>query len=205
MRVAHIEVLVEEPSMGAALRLLLPRMVGRATWQLHEHRSKSQLLRSLPIRLAGYRSWLPNDHRIVVVVDRDTDDCTELKERLETMAHHAGFATRAKPARGRFSVVNRVVVEELEAWYFGDWQAVRTAYPRVKATVPSKAPFRSPDAITGGTWEAFERVMQDAGYFKTGLRKIEAARNVASHMDPSRNTSPSFQALRTALLEMVAA
>ena len=67
----------------------------------------------------------------------------------------------------------------------------------------SQARYRSPHAIKGGTWETFERVMKAAGYFKTGLRKIEAARAVAAHMDPSRNTSPSFQVLRVALTEMV--
>ena len=48
-----------------------------------------------------------------------------------------------------------------------------------------------------------ERVLQRAGYFKTGLRKIEAARTVAAHMEPSRNTSPSFGALRASLANMV--
>lgn len=38
--------------------------------------------------------------------------------------------------------------------------------------------------------------MKKAGYFETGLRKIECARTIAQHMEPARNTSPSFQALR---------
>jgi broad specificity phosphatase PhoE len=101
--------------------------------------------------------------------------------------------------------VNRLVIEELEAWYFGDWEAVRKAYPKVNATIPSQGKYRSPDAIKGGTWESFERVMKAAGYFKTGLRKIEAARAVAAHMDPSRNRSRSFQVLHEALAEMATA
>ena len=40
-----------------------------------------------------------------------------------------------------------------------------------------------------------------AGYFSGGLRKIEAAEQIAPHMDPSRNTSHSFQVFRDALLE----
>jgi hypothetical protein len=69
---------------------------------------------------------------------------------------------------------------------------------------PDKAAYRAPDKIKGGTWEAFLRVLQQAGYFTTGLRKIEAARAIAEHMVPSRNTSPSFCALRDALDEMSA-
>lgn len=79
---------------------------------------------------------------------------------------------------------------------------MRKAYPRVNRNVPSRARYRYPDEVTGGTWEAFERVLKSAGYFTTGLRKIEAARAIARHMEPGRNTSPSFQALQGALCEM---
>jgi integrase len=205
MTVAHVEVLVEEPSAEAALRVLLPRILGATSFEVYPHSCKDELLERLPDRLRGYASWLPDDWRIVVVVDRDDDDCDKLKKRLESMAHEAGLATKSTPEGKRFWVVNRLAIEELESWYFGDWEAVRHAYPKVNANVPSQARYRFPDAIKGGTWEAFERLMKAAGYFKTGLRKIEAARAVAAHMDPNRNSSPSFQALRDALREMATA
>ena len=71
---------------------------------------------------------------------------------------------------------------------------MQSAYPRVSASVPRKAGFRDPDAIAGGTWEAIERVLKKAGYFSSGLRKLELARSVAGHMDIQRNRSRSFQA-----------
>ena len=111
--------------------------------------------------------------------------------------------TRTHPQQGHFTIVNRIAIEELEAWYFGDWEAVRTAYPRVSQNVSRRARFRNPDAIAGGTWEAFERTLQRHGYFKEGLRKIEAARSIAQYLDPASNTSRSFQVLRDALLEFV--
>ena len=54
------------------------------------------------------------------------------------------------------------LVEELEAWYFGDWEAVRKAYPKVSRTVPRSARYRDADKIVGAA-EAFERVMRGAG------------------------------------------
>jgi hypothetical protein len=39
-------------------------------------------------------------------------------------------------------------------------------YPRVSKSTPERAKYRDPDAIAGGTWEAFERILQNAGYFK---------------------------------------
>ena len=202
MSVNHIEVLVEEPSAEAALRFLLPKMVGNASFQIYGHQCKADLLQQLPALLRGYARWLPPDWGIVVVVDKDTDECDALKARLEQMAVDARLTTRTQTGGGPYVVANRIAIEELEAWYFGDWEAVQAVYPRVSGTIPAKAKFRDTDAIAGGTWEAFERVLQRAGYFRNGLRKIEAARAIAPHMEPARNRSRSFRALREALAEM---
>ncbi|MGK2915782.1 MAG: DUF4276 family protein [Porticoccaceae bacterium] len=187
-------VLVEEPSMEVALEILLPKILTEVDFEIRRFQCKDDLLKSLPTRLRGYSKWLPERWTILVLVDRDNHDCAALKQRLETMAAEAGLITKATAGAGnRFQVANRIVIEELEAWFFGDWQAVKAAYPKVSATVPQKAGFRDPDAILGGTWEALERVLRRAGYFSTGLRKLECARTVAQHMEPARNTSRSFR------------
>ena len=78
-------------------------------------------------------------------------------------------------------------------------------YPRVSPNVPQQAGYRDPDAIQGGTWEAFERILKKRGYFRNGrLRKTEAARAIASNIDPARNRSRSFAAFRDALAEATA-
>jgi hypothetical protein len=204
MSVAHLEIFVEEPSMEAALQSIVPKIIGDLSFAIYPHQGKGDLLKNLPARLKGYAAWLPEDYRIVVVVDRDDDDCAELKEQLEKIASDARLITRTQAKGQVYQVVNRLAIEELEAWYFGDWQAVQAAYPGVNSNVPQKAGFRDSDAITGGTWEAFERVLRKARYFRGGLAKIQAARDVARHMDPNRNRSKSFRVFREALSEMAA-
>jgi hypothetical protein len=201
MPLTHIEVMVEETSMETALRVLLPKIVGPVHCAFQRFSGKRALLRELPRRLQALKRMFQPGWLVVVVVDRDRDDCRQLKSRLEREAALAGLATRTSSPDRSFAVINRIAIEELEAWYFGDWPAVVTAYPRVPAMVPTRARYRDPDAITGGTWEAFERLLQQAGYFAGGLQKIEAARTIAPHMDPSRNTSRSFQVFRDALHE----
>ncbi len=196
---------VEEYSMEAALEQLLPRMLGGVEFQIIRFQCKDDLLKKAPERLKGYASWLPEPWRILVLVDRDDDDCIELKASMENMAAAAGLLTKAATTHGQhFQVVNRIAIEELEAWFFGDWTAVRAAYPRVSATIPNKAGFRDPDSIAGGTWEAMERVLKRAGYFSTGLRKLELARSVGAHMEPQRNGSRSFQAFSGAVAAALA-
>ena len=189
--------------MEAFLRELLPKMIADASFRIHTFQGKRGLLLNLEKRLRGYARWLPQEHRLFVLVDRDQDDCRELKQRLEDAAMKAGLRTRAHPAGAPWQLANRVVIEELEAWYFGDWQAVRAAYPKVSDTIPQKAHYRNPDAIKGGAWEAFERVMRQRGYFAAGLRKVEAARAIAAHIDPARSRSPSFKVFHDALTDAV--
>lgn len=190
--------------MEAFLRELLPRLIGTdMTFQIHPHQGKRDLLGKLNARLRGYARWLPQTSRIVVIVDRDKNCCEQLKHQLENMAEAASLVTRSSAGASSWQVVNRIAVEELEAWYFGDWSAVRRAYPGVSKHIPEQAKYRNPDSISGGTWEAFERVLQKSGYYTSGLRKIEAAQKVGRQIEPALNASPSFSVFRDALLEAV--
>lgn len=203
MTAPHVEVLTEEPSMEAFLELLMPRLLPEATFAVHSFQNKQNLLKKLGGRLRAYGKWLPENYRIAVVIDRDGEDCHELKDQLEFASVGSGLATRTQIADSRWRIVNRIVVEELEAWYFGDWEAVCRAYPRASRNIPNKARYRYPDSIKGGTWEAFERIMQRCGYFEGGLRKVEVARAIAKFIDPGRNRSHSFLKFRDAILEAV--
>jgi hypothetical protein len=205
MTATHLELLVEEPSMEAFLRAFLPRLLPQdRTFEVHAFEGKGDLMGKLEARLRGYAAWLPADWRILVVVDRDDEDCLGLKQRLEATAQRAGLCSRSRAGGLPWQLVNRIAIEELEAWYFGDWSAVRAAYPRLPSTIPNQQRYRDPDAIAGGTWEAFERIMQRHGYFKGGLRKIEAARLLGGELEAGRNRSASFCRFRDAVLDAVA-
>jgi len=186
--------------MEALLRSLLPKLIGPVHCNFQLFPGKPALLRRLPPRLRALRRMWQPGWLVLIIIDCDRDDCRTLKRRLEADAHTAGLMTRSSNPSGPIQVINRIAIEELEAWYFGDWQAVMAAYPRMASSVPARAAYRVPDAIAGGTSEALERLFATAGYFSNGLPKIEIARRIGPHMEPARNTSRSFQVLRDALL-----
>ena len=205
MPASHFEFLVEEPSMEAFLDAWLPRFLPpHCTFEIFVHPGKHALLRRLGSRLRGYANWMPPEYRIVVVVDRDSDECEELKLRLEQICESVGLRSRRAAGGPEWQVVTRIAIEELEAWYFGDWPAVRAAYPRIPAQIPDRVARRNPDAIRGGTWEAFERVLRRYGYFRQGLAKVRAATDIGRHIDPARNRSRSFAVFRDAIGKAVA-
>ena len=201
----HLEFLLEEPSAEAFLSGLLPRFLPRTvTWRFIVFQGKMDLVAKLPNRLKAYRQWLPHDHRLVVLVDEDRQDCRALKQRLEQSAAEARLLTKSAARVGEsFVVVNRIVVEELEAWYFGDVPAIANEFSGISPNLGNQAKFRDPDAVAGGTREAFERVLQGAGHYPAGLSKIDAARRMGLAMTPSQNCSRSFRQFFGALSALI--
>ena len=190
--------------MEAFLRSWLPRCLpDDRSFHIHAFQGKTDLLSRLEQRLFGYAAWLPADWRIIVLVDRDNDECRGLKSQLENMCARAGLATRRAHPGANWRGATCLAIEELEAWYFGEWIAVRSAYSTASRHVPAKARYRDSDNIRGGTWEAFERVMQRSGYFKGGLEKVRAAREIGIQIEVERSVSPSFRHLAHVLTEAV--
>ncbi|BAQ63583.1 DUF4276 family protein [Geminocystis sp. NIES-3709] len=127
-----------------------------------------------------------------------------LKQKLEGIAKQTGFITKTSRTNNQdFQVLNRIVVEELEAWFFGDINAIRQAYPRVSQNLINQKPYRNPDNIKGGTWEALEKILNKAGYFQGGLQKLVCAREISGYMNLNENRSKSFQIFVQGLLEII--
>jgi hypothetical protein len=197
----HIEFLVEEESAEVALYNLVPKIVGPdISFDIHVFQGKHDLLSKLPDRLNGYSRWIPDHWHIVVLIDEDREDCNFLKGELEQAAERVGLVTRSMVRSNQnFQVLNRLAIEELEAWFFGDIEALVQAYPKVPQTLNRRRRYRDPDAIRGGTWEALGRVLRRAGHYPERMPKIEIARMVSEFMDPERNSSRSFQVFRDGL------
>jgi hypothetical protein len=190
--------------MEAFLEGFLPRFLNQGVdYKIINHQSKAQLLKKIPNRLRGYTNLpLKDQPKILLLVDRDRDDCLRLKEKLEQACSDVGLKTKSSPAPdGSFHVVNRIVIEELEAWYFGAVPALIDAFPGVPKTLANKNGFRDPDAVRGGTHEKLLKVLQEAGHYigREQLPKMDVARKIATRLDPHTNASGSFQHFWTGL------
>ncbi len=189
----HIEILTEEPSAEIALYQILPKIIRstEVTYKIITHQGKDDLLKKLPGKLRGYKKWMPENYRIVVLVDKDSQDCHRLKAELEKIAHQAGLVSKSRFSKHVFQVLNRIAIEELEAWFLGDEQAIIKAFPRVRP-YSKKRKYNNPDSIPGGTWESLEKLLQNSGYYKEGMSKMEVSKKISEKMNPSINKSQSF-------------
>jgi hypothetical protein len=213
----HIEILVEDSSGEKLLQVLLPKLIGVQgdphTWRLHTYKgigripfglatktdaAKRILLDQLPKLLRGYGKT-PGIDAVVVVLDADKRECSEFLSELKAVA----IACQPAPV-----TLFRLAIEEIEAWYFGDRDALLAAYPRVKLNILDKY-FQ--DSIID-TWELLADAVYPGGFAaikKTGWPlpgqiKHDWAIKIGPLMNPDRNKSPSFRKLRDGLRQLVA-
>ena len=100
------------------IRRLFDPEIAQSKWKIIAHQGKQDLLGGLPTTFRA-QARLGGDRKIVVLCDKDSDDCCELKRKIRDKV----------PAKLRGSTLIRIVCCELEAWYLGDKNALVAAYP----------------------------------------------------------------------------
>jgi hypothetical protein len=168
--------LLEERSIKVLLEALLPRLFPALEIFCIAHEGKSDLEKSLPRKLKAWKNR-PDD-RFVVIRDSDGKDCKALKAALAAMCAEAG----------RDDTLVRIVCQELEAWYFGDLDALASVLgePSLR-NLSAKAAYRNPDAIAKPSRELIKLC--------PAFQKIDGARRIADRLSYTRNRSASFRAL----------
>ena len=212
----HIEILIEDSSGGQLLNTLLPQILGAQgqphTWRLHAYKgigriprglrktadpAKRILLDQLPKILRGYAKT-PGIDAVVVVLDSDRKDCAAFLTQLKELADASEMSSKT---------LFRLAIEEMEAWYLGDREALLRAYPRAK----TKALDGYEQDSVCGTWEVVadalypggSKKVKKAGWPLPGQLKHEWAEKIGPEMDIENNTSPSFCKLRDGLRRLI--
>jgi len=155
---------------------------------------KRILLDQLPRLLEGYKRT-PGTDAVVVVVDSDRRECKEFLEELKNIAHAKGMSE---------STMFRLAIEEMEAWYLGDQEAILTAFPKAKREVLARY---QQDSVCG-TWELLADALHPGGSVAapfpiSGQLKHEWAEKIGPLLKLWGNASPSFQRFLDGLLKLV--
>ncbi len=213
----HIEILVEDSSGAKLLEPIVSKLFGENgyphSWRIKAYKGVGHiptnlntaadpahriLLDQLPRVLRGYGKT-PGIDAVVVVLDVDNRNHADFLTELDKVAIQTN-----SPAKTIF----RLAVEEMEAWYLGDRQAVQQAYKKAKTDVLNAY---VQDSICG-TWELLadaiypggSAAIKKKGWPLPGQIKHEWAENIGPLLDPNCNISPSFCEFRDGLLGLVA-
>ena len=207
----HFEILTEDQSSKKAMDILLPKLLeNRATYRTISYRGigyipkglqpktdaqKRILLDRLPELLRGYGRSL-FEATLVIICDLDDKDHDSFLFDLNQIL----ASCNPKP-----ETLFCLAIEEFEAWYLGDLEAVRKAYPRAKNNILSSY---VNDSICG-TWELLadaicqggSKALSKKGWQAIGGQKSVWAEVISPLMDIDNNYSPSFNTMRVQIQE----
>ncbi|MCE1249002.1 MAG: DUF4276 family protein [Firmicutes bacterium] len=204
----HFEVLIEDQSGKTTMEILLPKIIGENhTFRIiaykgigripkdigkNENPGHRILLNSLPRLLKGYGQTFKgygaeNKALLVVICDLDNKRLTEFKNELLSLLESCS----PKP-----ETLFIFAIEEGEAWFLGDTEAVKKAYPNAKEQVLKTY---VNDSICG-TWEKLAdaiynggaKALEKKGFHAIGEEKSKWARKITPLMNLNKNNSPSF-------------
>lgn len=215
----HLEILVEDQSGKKALDILVPNIIGpNHTFVVRAYKgigrlpknlkgtsdpSKRILLDQIPKLLRGYGKTFAaygKNYQAAVIVICDLDDqCLKrFKHELIKLLNECD----PQPLT-RFCLA----IEEGEAWFLGDLDAIAKAYPDVKSDILNSY---VNDSICG-TWEILadaiypggSKRLLERGWQEVGKQKSLWADNIAPHMNVSENKSPSFRYFYSQIIDLV--
>lgn len=203
----HFEILIEDQSGKKALNILVPKIIdGPHTFTIHAYRgigripknmkdagdsSKRMLLENLPKLLKGYGRTFAGyqDYQATVILVCDLDDKCLKTFRKDLF----GILNACDPKpETRFCFA----IEEGEAWFLGDLNAIKIGYPNAKDSVLNSY---VNDSICG-TWEKLADAVYPGGAKKlsalgwqlVGAEKSIWVERIGPHMNIDNNNSPSF-------------
>ena len=170
--------LLEERSARAMIEGLLPTVIPYNKRESIEFKfivfeGKQDLDKHLKRKLDNYQ--VPYA-RFIVLRDQDSSDCRQLKDKL------LSECSRSKATK----YIVRIACRELESWYFGDLEAVKSAFPEFKPT-RRLGTIKNPDMI-----DKPSKVLMEAT--KGLYQKISGSRAIGPYLNPVSNNSPSFKA-----------
>lgn len=172
----YLVALLEEPSAALVLKAVLPSVLPKdVVLQCISFEGKQDFENNIEMKI---RNWRLPDSKFLLLRDRDSEDCQEVKKRLVASCRKAG----------RKDALVRIACGELESFYLGDLEAVAEAFGR-KMPSQTSAKFRDPDHL-GNAAEELGRILESSE------QKLKWARMISPHLSlDGSNRSHSFNVL----------
>lgn len=213
----HFEILVEDKSGKNVLEILMPKILGQNhSWKIFAFNgighipknmrnakevANQMLLNNLPRLFRAYGQTFAGYHNyaaaLILVCDLD-DKC---QKTFRDQLYNILISCNPKP-KTRFCFA----IEEGEAWFLGDLNAIKAAYPKAKDAVLNSY---VNDSICG-TWEKLadaiykggEAALSVKGRQAVGTEKSRWVEKITPHMSIDNNQSPSFCHFREKIREL---
>lgn len=188
MAVENVVFLLEEKSVKEMLDVIVPKILPEGvSHKCIPFEGKSDLENNIARKMRG---WLKPNSVFLVMRDQDSGDCKEVKRKLLQLC--------ADSQRLSSDYLVRIACHELESFYLGDLNAVRSAGYKVKLSKRFKNGYENPDVLANPSEELLK--ITDNEY-----RKVQGSSKIADYLGfDGSNKSTSFNMLVSGIKKLVA-
>ncbi len=154
---------------------LLPRIItNEIPWQIIHFNGKTDLEKQLPAKL---RYWREPDTFFIILRDKDSEDCQEIKNRLINICREAN----------KDNYLVRIACYALENWYLGDLKAIGEALSISNLSQQqNKRKFQNPDLLSNSYDELLKLTSNK-------YQKVSGSRAIGPYLSLTENRSNSFR------------
>lgn len=193
MKIDELIVLIEDESgriflTGFLKKYFAARQINFSYDSVIGFNGKSDILRKLSQRLKAFSGiYSGQSLAVIVILDRDADDCKTLISQINNTCQKAGFATYPFTNQvAKHIAITRLAIWEMEAWYLGDWENFKRTFGL------KNNPRRQPPDYVQRPASVIEALFNND---RKPFRKSEIAAKFSSQINWHGNTSVSFQKL----------
>ena len=190
--------LVEEESMEPILKAIVREIIAKEDdYKIITHEGKQDLKKSLSEKIPNLFK-VPNAY-VVVLHDQDSNDCKKLKKELNDIIKDKC----ADSQKQKYKI--RIVCRELENWYFGDFDALESAFKVEIKKFENKAIYRNVDILQNAPQELIKIIPEYKNKRLKTFPKINTAIKIAPHLEISKNKNQSFKQFVSGLKTLLVA
>lgn len=187
MSAEWLVVFLEEPSAKRMLDVIIPKLLPEGmSFKCIPFEGKSDLEKQVSSKMRG---WKKPNSVFLVMRDQDAGDCKVVKKRLLDLCA-ASFCNENQ-------YLVRIACHELESFYLGDLDAVRSAGFKVTLTKKFKNGYKEPDLIASPAEELSKITSGE-------YQKIAGSAAIAPYLKlDGTNASKSFNVLVDGIRKLV--
>lgn len=185
-----LHIFTEEPSAKKLFDSILPKLLPPdVQFRVYSHQGKQDLEKALKNTLPSISRTY--GARILVIRDQDSAECIDVKKAIKSKIGNSCTC--------QFFI--RIACRELEAWYLGDLDAIKNAYPRLRPeNYSGKADLRNVDEIMNPAEYLLKIIPEYSS--RHFLPKIEVSESIAPFLNFENNTSVSFNQTISAIRKL---
>lgn len=188
MSVENLVILVEGKSEKVLLDTIVPKILPEGvSHQCISFEGKSDLMKNVAMKI---RAWKKPNSVFLVMRDQDSGDCRAIKNQI--------LEECVKSFRNSRDYLVRIACHELEAFYLGDVEAVKSAGFEISLSKKFKKGYSNPDAIAN----AKDELSKITG---RNYQEITGTAAIAPFLKlDGSNNSTSFNMLVSGIAKLVA-